>query len=102
MTLEKQPPGQKPPYPAPTTDVLDEVAGGLTEHECNDLVELIKGLNADGVSIVWIEHIVHALAAVVSRLAVLHGGQIIAEGEPAAVVRTPRVQEIYMGIPADD
>ncbi len=86
----------------PTVLLLDEVAGGLTEHECLSLVELIRSFKADGVSIIWIEHIVHALAAVVDRLAVLHGGQIIAEGSPAEVVRSPRVQEIYMGIPADE
>jgi branched-chain amino acid transport system ATP-binding protein len=88
---------------ATTPDVLllDEVAGGLTEHECASLVELIKGIRADGVSIIWIEHIVHALSAVVDRLAVLYEGSIIAEGKPADVVAAPRVQEIYMGIPTD-
>jgi branched-chain amino acid transport system ATP-binding protein len=89
---------------ATTPDVLllDEVAGGLTEHECASLVELIKGIRAEGVSIIWIEHIVHALSAVVDRLAVLYDGSIIAEGKPADVVAAPRVQEIYMGIPTDD
>lgn len=85
----------------PRVLLLDEVAGGLTEHECAALVALIKGIHADGVSIIWIEHIVHALNAVVSRLAVLHGGAIIAEGKPAEVVHAPRVQEIYMGMPTD-
>ena len=81
--------------------LLDEVAGGLTEHECAALVALIGEIRRDGVSIIWIEHIVHALLAVVDRLAVLHGGAIIAEGDPKSVIAAPRVQEIYMGMPAD-
>jgi branched-chain amino acid transport system ATP-binding protein len=85
----------------PRVLLLDEVAGGLTEHECQSLVELIHSIRRDGVSIIWIEHIVHALVAVVDRLAVLHGGAIIAQGAPKTVVASPRVQEIYMGIPAD-
>jgi branched-chain amino acid transport system ATP-binding protein len=78
--------------------LLDEVAGGLVEHECAALVALIKEVRAAGVSIVWIEHVVHALLAVVDRLAVLHGGAFIAEGDPHAVIRSPHVAEIYMGI----
>mgnify|MGYP000135443256 CR=1 FL=1 len=54
--------------------LLDEVAGGLTEGECAELVALIKSIRAQGISIIWIEHIVHALAAVVERLVVLAGG----------------------------
>jgi branched-chain amino acid transport system ATP-binding protein len=81
--------------------LLDEVAGGLTEHECAALVALIKQVRQSGVSIIWIEHVVHALVATVDRLLVLHGGGFIAEGDPATVIRSPAVREIYMGIPAD-
>ncbi|HEX5211662.1 MAG TPA: ABC transporter ATP-binding protein [Pseudolabrys sp.] len=81
--------------------LLDEVAGGLTEHECAALVALIKQVRAGGVSIMWIEHVVHALIAAVDRLAVLHGGKFIAKGEPHAVIKSPQVAEIYMGIEAD-
>ena len=85
----------------PRVLLLDEVAGGLVEHETAALVELVKQVRASGVSIVWIEHIVHALIAAVDRLVVLHGGALIAEGEPAEVIRRPQVAEIYMGIEAD-
>jgi len=85
----------------PRVLLLDEVAGGLTEHECVALVALIKDVRASGVSIVWIEHIVHALTAVIDRLVVLHGGRFIAEGEPYTVIKSPQVAEIYMGIGAD-
>jgi len=80
--------------------LLDEIAGGLTEGECRALVETIKAIRARGVTIVWIEHIVHALVAVVERLIVLDFGRKIAEGEPQAVMSSPEVQEIYMGIAA--
>jgi branched-chain amino acid transport system ATP-binding protein len=81
--------------------LLDEVAGGLTEHECAALVALIKQVRQSGVSIIWIEHVVHALVATVDRLLVLHGGGFIAQGDPATVIRSPAVREVYMGIPAD-
>jgi branched-chain amino acid transport system ATP-binding protein len=85
----------------PRVLLLDEVAGGLTEHECTALVALIRDVRATGVSIVWIEHVVHALVAAVDRLVVLHGGALIAQGDPHGVIRSPQVREIYMGIPAD-
>ncbi len=85
----------------PRVLLLDEVAGGLTEPECVALVDLIKAVRASGVSIVWIEHVVHALLAVVDRLLVLHGGSFIAAGDPQTVIRSPAVTDIYMGIPAD-
>ena len=86
---------------SPRVLLLDEVAGGLTEHECVALVDLIKAVRKDGVSIIWIEHVVHALLAVVDRLVVLHNGGFIAQGEPHAVIRSAAVTDIYMGIPAD-
>ena len=81
--------------------LLDEVAGGLTEEECHALVALVRDVKESGVTIIWIEHIVHALIAVVDRLVVLHGGHLIADGDPREVIRSPQVMEIYMGIPAD-
>ena len=81
--------------------LLDEVAGGLTEHECKALVDLIRDIRRGGISIIWIEHVVHALVALVDRLVVLHGGGFIAEGAPQAVIASPAVRDIYMGIAAD-
>jgi len=85
----------------PRVLLLDEVAGGLTEHECVDLVTLVREVRRTGVSIVWIEHVVHALLAVVDRLVVLHGGSLIAEGDPQTVIRSPAVADVYMGIPTE-
>ncbi|MGO4908360.1 ABC transporter ATP-binding protein [Pseudorhodobacter sp. W20_MBD10_FR17] len=81
--------------------MLDEIAGGLTEGECRSLVQTIKDIHASGVSIIWIEHVVHALLAVVDRLIVIDFGKKIAEGEPQAIMASPEVQEIYLGIEAD-
>jgi len=85
---------------SPRLLLLDEIAGGLTESECHELVATIKGIRASGTTIVWIEHIVHALLAVVDRLVVLNFGRKIAEGEPRAVMASPQVREIYMGLAA--
>jgi branched-chain amino acid transport system ATP-binding protein len=81
--------------------LLDEVAGGLSEMECETLVSLIRRIRETGVSIIWIEHIVHALLATVDRIVVLAGGTFIADDRPAEAIRHPHVTEIYMGIPAD-
>jgi branched-chain amino acid transport system ATP-binding protein len=85
----------------PRVLLLDEVAGGLTEHECASLVGLIKELRQGGLSIIWIEHVVHALVAAIDRLLVLHAGTFIAQGDPQTVIRSPAVNDIYLGIAAD-
>jgi branched-chain amino acid transport system ATP-binding protein len=79
--------------------LLDEIAGGLTEGECQSLIATIRDINASGVTIVWIEHIVHALTAVVSRLVVLNFGRKIAEGDPQVVMNSNEVRTIYLGSP---
>jgi branched-chain amino acid transport system ATP-binding protein len=85
---------------APRLLLLDEIAGGLTEAECAELVQLMRDIKTAGITIVWVEHVVHALLAVVSRLAVLNFGRKIIEGEPRAVMASDEVREIYMGIAA--
>jgi branched-chain amino acid transport system ATP-binding protein len=78
--------------------LLDEIAGGLTEQEAHALVDLVNDIRAQGVSIVWIEHVVHALLAVASRLLVINFGAKLAEGEPRTVMASPDVKRVYMGI----
>ncbi len=85
----------------PRVLLLDEVAGGLTERECHGLINLIGEIRRSGVSIIWIEHVVHALLASVDRLLVLHNGAFIADGDPHTVIRRPAVCEIYMGMETD-
>jgi branched-chain amino acid transport system ATP-binding protein len=78
--------------------LLDEIAGGLTEAECHALVETIRGVRRGGMSIIWIEHVLHALNAVVERLLVLNFGKVIGIGEPQAIMASREVREIYLGI----
>ena len=78
--------------------LLDEIAGGLTEGECQALVATIKGLHAKGVTIIWIEHVLHALNSVVERLLVLDFGRVIGIGEPEAIMASREVREIYLGM----
>jgi branched-chain amino acid transport system ATP-binding protein len=85
---------------APRLLLLDEIAGGLSEAECAELVQLVQEIKNSGVTIVWIEHVVHALVSVVSRLVVLNFGRKIVEGEPRTVMVSDDVREIYMGIAA--
>jgi len=49
------------------------------------------------VTMLWIEHVVHALFAVADRLLVLHSGRKLAEGDPAQVLADPEVQRVYLG-----
>jgi branched-chain amino acid transport system ATP-binding protein len=81
----------------PRVLLLDEVAGGLTEPEVDALVETIKDLRAEGVSIVWIEHIVHALLSVVDRLLALAQGTQLIEGDPQEVMASPALRDVYLG-----
>lgn len=85
----------------PTLLLLDEIAGGLTDAECTSLIATIRRIHAAGTTIIWIEHVVHALLAVVSRLIVIDFGRTIADGEPQATMASRAVQEIYLGIEAD-
>ena len=78
--------------------LLDEIAGGLTEDECGMLVDTIRTIHGAGMSIIWIEHVLHALNSVVERLLVLNFGKIIGMGTPDAVMASREVREIYLGI----
>jgi len=85
----------------PRVLLLDEIAGGLTQDECASLIAAVKSIRETGVSIVWIEHIVHALLAVVDRLMVLNQGRKLLDGEPRAVMASREVKEIYLGAEAN-
>jgi branched-chain amino acid transport system ATP-binding protein len=81
----------------PTLLLLDEVAGGLTDPEVAQLVEIVRGVNDEGTTVIWIEHVVRALTAVVSRLICLAGGAFVGDGTPAAVLADPAVREVFLG-----
>ncbi|MEM9221162.1 MAG: ABC transporter ATP-binding protein [Pseudomonadota bacterium] len=81
--------------------LLDEIAGGLTDAECTALINTIKRVHSGGTTIVWIEHVVHALLAVVERLIVIDFGKKIAEGPPDEIMESAEVKEIYLGVDPD-
>lgn len=81
--------------------LLDEVAGGLTEHELPPIIELVRQVQDYGVTVVWIEHVVHALTAVATRMICLTYGRVLAEGTPEEVLASPEVRAIYLGIEPD-
>jgi branched-chain amino acid transport system ATP-binding protein len=78
--------------------LLDEIAGGLTEPEARALVEELRRIKSEGVTMIWIEHVVHALVALADRLLVINFGQKLAEGEPHEVMADPEVRRVYMGV----
>ena len=81
--------------------LLDEIAGGLTDSECIALIDTIKRVHVGGTTIIWIEHVVHALLAVVERLIVIDFGKKIAEGAPKTIMESAEVREIYLGVDPD-
>ncbi len=78
--------------------LLDEIAGGLTEAECQSLVGTIQDIHSQGVTVIWIEHVLHALNSVVERLLVLDFGKVIGIGDPKEIMESREVKEIYLGI----
>ena len=77
--------------------LLDEIGGGLTEPEVLELVATIEELRAEGISIVWIEHIVHAVVSVVDRLVALAAGRKLIEGDPRDVIESAELRDVYLG-----
>jgi len=85
----------------PQLILLDEIGGGLTDGEAAELVKIIRAINGSGVAVVWIEHIVHILLQVVTRLVCMDAGRILAEGDPRAVMTNPEVISAYLGSSAE-
>jgi branched-chain amino acid transport system ATP-binding protein len=78
--------------------LLDEIAGGLTEGECRQLVTTIKRVHQRGMAIIWIEHVLHALNAVAEKILVLNFGRVIGHGDPQTIMNSREVREIYLGM----
>jgi branched-chain amino acid transport system ATP-binding protein len=81
----------------PRVVLLDEIGGGLTDAEADELVTTIKQVRSLGVAVVWIEHIVHVLVQVVDRLVCMDAGRVIADGPADEVLRDAVVIDAYLG-----
>lgn len=81
----------------PTILLLDEVMAGLRPTETDQMVAVFRELNRGGLTILLIEHVMRAVMALSQQVVVLHHGEVIARGEPEAVVRDPAVLECYLG-----
>jgi branched-chain amino acid transport system ATP-binding protein len=82
----------------PRVLLLDEIAGGLAEPEIVAMIGVIRRVRERGVAIIWIEHVVHALRAAVDRLVAINFGAAVMDGPPDAVMASPEVRRIYLGI----
>lgn len=80
--------------------LLDEIAGGLTEHEAYELVDELKRIKQSGMTMIWIEHVVHALLSIADRLLVINFGKTLCEGAPETVMQNAEVRRVYMGLEA--
>ena len=81
----------------PRVLLLDEIAGGLSDPETEELIATIRRVNEDGVAIVWVEHVIRVLSAVATRLICLADGTVIADGPPAQVLASDPVRAAYLG-----
>jgi len=82
---------------SPKVLLLDEIGGGLTDAEASELVDVVRTIRSRRIAIVWIEHMVHVLLQVATRLVCMDGGRIIANGDPQAVLNDATVVEAYLG-----
>jgi len=82
---------------SPKLLLLDEVAGGLTNHELQAFLKMLALIKSSGITIIWIEHAVYALASFVERMIVIDFGKQIADGDPMTLLEDPLIKEIYLG-----
>ena len=77
--------------------LLDEVLAGLSTAEVDQILVLLKQVNAQGIAVIMIEHIMRAVMSFCERIVVLNAGMKIADGLPEAVMRIPEVEKAYLG-----
>lgn len=78
--------------------LLDEVMAGLNDTETRSSVAMVReARDRFGVTVIWVEHVMHAVMSLAERIAVLHLGRLLADGEPETVMRDPAVVQAYLG-----
>jgi len=78
--------------------LLDEIAAGLTDLELAELLDVVRQISGNGMTIIWIEHVVHALTSLANRLIVIDFGSKIADGPTEEVINSDAVKQVYLGV----
>jgi branched-chain amino acid transport system ATP-binding protein len=81
----------------PKLVLFDEIMAGLTPTEVGEMTDIVAGLPARGITVIWVEHVLYAIMKTATRMIVLNRGSLIAEGKPAAVAADPVVVKAYLG-----